>query len=155
MKAKHFLWTILSLLFVSTIVYLIEQRIVYKKSDLKLIYGFLSRKPIIKNNRLTIYLSVNGSNRKFMTDRAGFRALQKQKIMKELSKGDFIKIGMSKAFIRNHKNNIMLYLSSDRSTYISLQDYNQERRKTFQIIFYFIGGIIIVYLLARLIKQHL
>ncbi|HAS45693.1 MAG TPA: hypothetical protein DCS93_34745 [Microscillaceae bacterium] len=155
MKAKHFLWTILSLLFVAAIVYLVEQHIVYRKSDLRLVYGFLSKKPIIKNSRFTIHVSVNGSNRQFITDRAGFRALQKQKIIKELSKGDFVTIGKSKAFIRNHKNDVLLYLSSDSSTYISLEAYNQERRRTFRFIFYFIGGIMIAYLLARLIKQHL
>ncbi|OJJ19902.1 hypothetical protein BKI52_15590 [marine bacterium AO1-C] len=153
MKVKHFLWILPSLLFVSAIVYLLEQRIVYKRDDLKIIYGFLSRKPIIENDKLIIHLSTDVGNRKFFTDRAGFRVLQKEKIKKELSKGDFVKVGISKALIRNHKNNILLCLSSDRSTYISLQDYNQERRNTFRVIFYFLGGIVIIYLLTKLIKQ--
>ena len=155
MKTKRFLWILPSLLFVSAIVYLLEQRVVYKKDDLKLIYGFLSRKPIIENNRLIIHLSTDVGNRKFVTDRAGFRVLQKEKVKQGLSKGDFVKIGISKALIRNHKNNIMRLLSSDKINYISIQDYNRERKKRFKYIFYLLGGIIVVYLFAKLIKQYL
>lgn len=128
------------MLLVLLIHYLIERNLDYEKKDLKNIYGFLAKDPVVTDHKLVLHLRYQ--ERKFSSNNLGFRVIKKEKVKQILTKGGF---GRRQSFE-------IVTLQSEKEHYISLKDYNKAQKRNLKLLTYIAGIGIIGYYFFKLLQ---
>jgi hypothetical protein len=148
-NAKKILFGILLALSLPAL-YLISFNLEFHKNDLRTVEGRLSKDPKFHsgsgkspNPYLTIHLK--GVNHHFCTDDFAYGVLKKDKLKSQLKKGDKIQIRTKKDSVTNLGDAInrdmgvysIMELKTKEKTFISLEAYNNYRKKDFKFSYLF------------------
>jgi hypothetical protein len=146
-KIKKLIFGILLVLALPSL-YLISINLEFQKSNFKVIKGTLEIDPEFNKNskgRTYLVLNLQGYRNKFHTNSFSFHVLKKKELKSNVKKGDevFLSImddeSMSYEDKINLKMNIVgiMELWTENENYISIEDYNNYKKKDFKLSYLF------------------